>query len=270
MRLSAIHAVVLGIVQGLTEFFPISSSGHLVLVSKLLDIRDNSLAFDTVLHIGTLAAVVIAFAPQVVALLRHPTSRMVRLIVIATIPTVLIGAVLERPVERLFASGQTLGVEFIITGLIIFLTESRGATAVQPDSGDGAVDRQHMTWRTAVIIGCAQGAAVFPALSRSGLTICAGIGSGLSRSTAVEFSFLLSIPVILGATVSQLAKSHAQIAALGPAAAWGVAASAIAGYAAIAGMRRLVKRRGLAGFGYYAVAIGLFVIGDQLFGHLVV
>ncbi len=257
--MTVIHAVILGALQGVTEFLPISSSGHLVLAQRMMHVAGSSLSFDVFLHFGTLLAVLIALRSDIAALLARPRNRLLWLLIVSTLPTVAIGLLLERTIELIFRSGATLGIEFVITGLLLLYVE---ATATP-----GGLQAQDISYRRAFLIGIAQGAAILPALSRSGLTLCATLGAGVERQEAVRYSFLLSIPVILGATAMELKN-------IGPL-SWtgslplvcGMIASALTGYAAIRYLLRFIKHRSLRPFGYYVIALGLLVIGDQWFMH---
>ena len=257
--MTIIQATFLGAVQGVTEFLPVSSSGHLVLAQKMMRISGNSLPFDVFLHFGTLLAVLAAFRKDIAALLTNPRDRLLRLLIVSTLPTVAIGLLFERTIELVFHTGATLGIEFVITGLLLLYVEATAA----PEG----LHTRDISYRFAFLIGMAQGAAVFPALSRSGLTICASLGGGVERQEAVRYSFLLSIPVILGAALLELKN-------MGPL-QWnaslplvcGMIASAVTGYAAIRFLLRFIKHRSLRPFGYYAILLGLLVIGDQLFMH---
>lgn len=257
--MTVIQATILGALQGVTEFLPISSSGHLVLAQKMMHVPGNSLSFDIFLHFGTLLAVLFAFRRDISALFKKPRDRLLRVLLVSTLPTVAIGLVFERTIELVFHSGATLGIEFVITGLLLLYVE---ATSVP-----GRLQARDISYRRAFWIGMAQGAAILPALSRSGLTLCASLGAGVERQEAVRYSFLLSIPIILGATVVQLKNigpfsSSASLPFL-----CGMIASALTGYAAIRYLLRFIKRGSLRPFGYYVIALGMLVISDQWFTH---
>lgn len=269
-RLTSIQAVVLGIIQGLTEFLPISSSGHLVILERLLHIKSN-LTFDVLLHLGTLLALLLYFKTAVCELLRHPTSLLMRRLIAGSIPTFVIGYVFEDAVASAFSSGATLGLEFVITGLLLLISESLAMRAPAAERRmippvASTKNKRLVSYRQAVLMGIAQGAAVFPALSRSGLTISAGLGLGLTREEAVRFSFLLSIPAIAGATVYEFFKTpmHWNVSGI---LFTGLLVSAAVGYLTIRFMMSYVRRASLRGFGYYAVILGLLILTDQVFFH---
>ncbi|GMA48709.1 undecaprenyl-diphosphatase 4 [Alicyclobacillus contaminans] len=256
------QAAILGLVQGVTEFLPISSSGHLVLLQQLWHMSNSGLLFITCLHLGTLVAVVWAFRNEVRWLVTHPNDRMVRMLVLALVPTALIGAVFEELFEDLFSSGVTVGFEFIMTGVVLWWMD----TAPSGRKSDAEVTAADALW-----IGALQGAAILPALSRSGLTIAAGLWRGLDREAAARFSFLLSIPAILGATVVEMDDlfEDPSLWAATPwsAVALGTLAAAVAGYAAVKGTMWLLRTSRMRMFAVYVWAVALFVLADQTLVH---
>jgi undecaprenyl-diphosphatase len=254
------ETIMLGIIQGLTEFLPISSSGHLVLMQKLFGLKEGNLTFDTMLHLGTLLAVLIIFWTDIISMIKKPLSRLTILVVAGTIPTAIIGLSFKDFFERLFASGSTLGVEFIITGLILWWAESRPF---------GHKQLEEVTLADAGIIGVMQGIAILPAISRSGLTIAGALFRGIERDTAARFSFLLSIPSILGAVVLQAKDIRAQ--GLGDFQLLpmlvGTIMSAIFGYLAIKWMLKLITKGKLKYFAYYVWILGTVILVAQLLGR---
>lgn len=260
--MTTLQAVILGIVQGITEFLPISSSGHLVLLQKIWNISGSELLFITCLHLGTLIAVVWALRTEVGWLLRHPTSRTARMIFVAIIPTALVGALFEEMFENLFESAITVGFEFVITGVVLWWMDS-------VPSGNKSEDR--MSARDALWIGALQGVAILPALSRSGLTIAAGLWRGLDRAAAGRFSFLLSVPAILGATVIELDDliEHPQLALNAHWAQIGVGTlcAIVSGYVAVKGTLWLIQTARMRYFAIYVWLLAVFVLADQLVFH---
>jgi len=255
------EAILLGIIQGLTEFLPISSSGHLVLAQKLLHIKEAGLLLDTMLHLGTLVAVIIYFWDDILSLLRRPWQRLTWLLLWGTLPTVVIALLFKDLFEELFASGSTLGYEFIATGLIIWLAERLL---------EGYKHLENMSLIDAVVVGLLQGVAILPAISRSGLTIAGALFVGLKRSAAAHYSFLLSIPAILGAVVLQLKDltdsglTQTGIEA-GPILA-GTLFAALSGYLAVRWMIALIQNRSLKYFAYYTGFLGISILVAQWFG----
>lgn len=258
--ISSPEALILGVVQGLTEFLPVSSSGHLVLFQRIFGLTESNLAFDVVLHLGTLVSVLIVFYGDFLSILRRPASRLTWLIIAGLIPTGIIGIAFRDVVARLFASGQSLGFEFLITGLVLWFAE--GASGRR-----GRKDLAHMSLTDAAVVGTMQGLAILPAISRSGLTIAGALFRGLDRKTAARFSFLLSAPAILGAALVEL-KDLPQMSAsslpLVPT-LLGALAAVIGGYLAIRFMIRLLTTSNMRVFSYYVWFIGALVLFDQLF-----
>lgn len=262
------QGLLLGAVQGLTEFLPVSSSGHLLLVSRIFGIAAHSLALDVFLHAGTLAAVMFAYRRTLWRLVRRPRDRLARFLLIGTAPAVLAGVVLEEEFARVFHSGATLGIEFVLTGLLLLWAEAKRLDDPSDASHPAmAVAGQRLTGRRALWIGCAQGAAIMPALSRSGLTMAAALALGVSREEAVDFSFLLSVPAIAGATLWEARKLP--LSGISPSLWIGMLASAVTGYVAIRFVTHWVRRGKLNVFGYYTVAVGLLVMLDQVVTHTV-
>ncbi|GGJ07399.1 undecaprenyl-diphosphatase 4 [Alicyclobacillus cellulosilyticus] len=256
------QGVVLGLVQGMTEFLPVSSTGHLVLLQKLWSLEADSLWFITMLHLGTLVAVVWVLRREVVYILTHPGSREARLVLTAVVPAAVIGAGFEDMFDRLFASGVTIGVEFVITGIILWWMDGVPA---------GRKDERSMTFMDALWIGIAQGAAILPALSRSGLTIASGLWRGLDRSCAGRFSFLVSIPAILGATLFEgwdgLRYGLGMPAQAWSAAWWGTVAACISGYLAVRTTMWLVAHSKMRWFAVYVWCLAGMILADQLLWH---
>jgi len=206
------HAVTLGIVQGLTEFLPISSSGHLVLFQSLLGLEEPELLFDIAVHVGTLVAVCLFYFRDIKKMVRTvfsksvwsnnrglskqiketPEIRLFFLIIIGTVPTVFLGLAFRPIADTLFSSIRIVGFMLVITGVALWLTRRTQATG----RGTGA-----LTPRDALYIGVVQGLAILPGISRSGSTIAIGLLRGIDRKTAARYSFLLSIPAIIGALV---------------------------------------------------------------------
>ncbi|WP_423055326.1 undecaprenyl-diphosphate phosphatase [Zhaonella formicivorans] len=259
--LSIFQALILGFVQGLTEFLPISSSGHLVLLQRLFKIQEASLAFDVIVHFGTLIAVIIFFWSDLIAIVKKPFDKLSVLLVVGTIPTALIGLAFGNFFEQVFHTGQSLGIEFFITGVTLWLAESLRS---------GSKVLKETSVFDAAFIGTMQGVAILPAISRSGLTIAGALFRGLDRKFAARFSFLLSIPAILGATV--LEGKDLFTAGLTGNALWpllvGAFAAALAGYVAIKFMLKILEKGTLKIFSYYVFLLGALVLVDQLFFNL--
>ena len=252
--MSILESIILGIVQGLTEFLPVSSSGHLVLMQNIFGINEPQLFFDTMLHLGTLLAVVIVMFKEIIGLFRRPFKKMLYLIV-ATIPAIVFGFFLSDFVEGAF-SGVYLGYGFLLTALILTVSEiisKRSAKKHDVRLGSG------------IAMGFMQVVAMMPGVSRSGSTIAGGLFCGVDRSKAASFSFLMSIPVILGSVVLQGAKIAADTSLVVD---WlptiiGTVFAAASGYFAVRFMLAIIKKRKLYGFAIYVAVLGIFVLLDR-------
>jgi undecaprenyl-diphosphatase len=277
--MNIIHAVLLGIIQGLTEFLPVSSSGHLVLFQKIFGISEPALLFDTMLHVGTLAAVVAVLWKDIWVVLRKLNQPLTAYLIIATIPTVIAALVFRKPLERAFETGRFLGFAFLLTSALLAgaeLLAKRGA-------GKGDIARRAaaaMSWLDALVIGVMQAIAIIPGVSRSGATLSGALSRRLDRDFAARFSFLLSIPAILGAVVFQLkdlmkgdgAEAAGVTAAGGIGAAAitaGTISAAVVGFFAVRLMLKIVREKSLWGFAVYTGVLGLLVLLDQFAVKLV-
>ncbi|MCG7319288.1 undecaprenyl-diphosphate phosphatase [Brevibacillus laterosporus] len=257
--LAYIESIFLGIIQGFTEFLPISSTGHLVLFGKLFGLREAGLLFDTLLHLGTLVAVVIVFWTEIIYVIRHPFSKLTRLLIVGTVPTGIIGLTFKDYFEKISQTGQTIGVEFLATGLILWAVESMRK---------GTRNFEQINYIDALFIGTLQGAAILPAISRSGLTIAGALLRGIDRNDAARFSFLLSLPAILGACVLQvkdLVEQPVLSSGIIPMLV-GAMFAAITGYIAIRWMIKLISSGSMKVFAYYVFALGACIIVLQWFG----
>jgi len=260
--MTVFEALTLGIIQGLTEFLPVSSSGHLVLFQQLFGIGgDMALTFDVALHVGTLLAVIAIYWKKIWEMLKHPFSKLPVYIVLGTIPAVIIALLFKDAIEGYYASGSLLAPGFIFTGLVLL-----GAERI----GNGRKDIERMKLTDALLIGTAQGIALMPGVSRSGMTITSGLALGLGRGFAADYAFLLSIPAILGGAlldvVDILKGETAAIESIGiiPLIT-GVAAAAITGFAAIKVMLSAVKKMKLKYFAWYVLALGILIIIARVF-----
>jgi undecaprenyl-diphosphatase len=262
------EALILGAVQGITEFLPISSSGHLVLLQRLFGIKEPVLLFDTMVHGGTLLAVFIVLREDIGNILRRPWQPLTGFLVIATLPAVAAALVFKDPIENAFASAAALGFAFLITAAALAVSEILS----QPPgrSGGPPLKSGDMTWLDALIIGCLQGIAIIPGVSRSGLTLSGALSRGLERDFAARFSFLLSIPAILGALVFQLKDLGEGSGGPGtlPLLA-GTAAAAAVGFFSVKFMLKLVRERSLWGFAVYTALLGILILIDQRISHVV-
>jgi undecaprenyl-diphosphatase len=261
MDMNIFQAVILGLVQGVTEFIPISSSGHLVLLQKIFGVDEGSMLFTIMLHLGTLLSVFFVFWRDIVEIIKRPFSKMPLWILSATIPTVLIALVFKSHIESAFSSASTLGIGFLATGCILWSVESMAP---------GKKVLGTMTWKDSLVVGMAQGIALMPAISRSGSTIAGGLFCGLDRNFAAKFSFLMSIPAILGSIVFQIAdvSKSGQSFELMPILI-GTVVAALSGFLAIRFMLSVISKKSLKIFSYYLFVIGFFVLTDQLIFRMV-
>lgn len=253
--MNVLIAALLGLVQGLTEFLPVSSSGHLVLLQTVFGIGEGALFFDTVLHMGTLVAVFAVFYREIWALVKKPLQTKVYMLLAATAVTAVVYVAFSKIFSDAF-EGRFLGFGFLITGAVLIVS---GRLA----HGDRTADKMKLP--EALAVGAMQGIAILPGVSRSGSTIAGARLFGLSKESAAEFSFILSIPAILGSLLLQIpdviAEGTAGISAL--CLITGFLFAAASGYFAIRWMLNLIVKRSLRGFAVYVTVLGIFVLADQ-------
>jgi undecaprenyl-diphosphatase len=258
---SAAVLLVLALVQGLTEFLPVSSSGHLVLAQSVLGLTEPALTVDVALHLGTLVAVVIVYRRDVGELLAglgRGAWREPLLIVLATLPSVAVGLLAKEAVERSFESAREAAWGLLGTALLLVVGEwYRRKRAAQ------GTQSARLDWRIALAIGIAQAVAISPGISRSGATIATGLVLGLTPFAAARFSFLLSIPAICGAAVLQLSDSIEEGLPGGWPLVWAVCLSGVVGWASL---RVLIAFLGRGAFAWFAVYCCLVGSGYLLFG----
>lgn len=247
--------VVLGLIQGLTEFLPISSSGHLVITQKLFGINENQLLISVLLHFGTLIPVLIIFWEDIKEILSFKKEKrhFIFLIIVASIPTALMGIFFEDFFESLFASTISTAFMLIITGFILLI----GDKLANYDK-----DITNFKWLNAIIVGIAQGLAIIPGISRSGSTITASLVQGLKKEDAARFSFILSIPVIGGAGLLKVGDAFSQgVSNFNTlAVVLGMISAVISGYIAIKYFIYILKSKKLIYFSYYLWIIGVIIL----------
>lgn len=257
--MTTFQALILGIIQGITEFLPISSSGHLVIFQHIFGIT-APLSIDVLLHLGTLVAVFIAFWDDIISILKKPFSRLTYLIIVGIIPAGLAGYLLEPLIAKAFESLLVVGLGLIFTGLVLKYSEYLSNRYLNLKLVN------ETTYKDALFIGIIQALAIVPGISRSGSTIAAGLAAGLDREFAARFSFLLSIPVILGAGIFQLKDGLA----INPGIGYmpyitGFVAAALFGYLAIRVVVNLVKEGKLSVFSYYCWTLAALTLGAYFF-----
>ena len=267
-----LEAILLGILQGLTEFLPVSSSGHLVLAQQFLGLKEPLVFFDVMLHVGTLAAVLVVYREAIGKLViggfsalgnsqlwRHPSTtinttpelKFIWLILLGSIPTGVIAVVFKTQLESFFEEVRLVSVMLILTGAILQLPRLRREKVDTPEDATGSLKAWH-----APLIGIAQGCAITPGISRSGTTISLALFLGIPAKTAAEYSFLLSIPAILGAValkVRDLGDTTIPLHIVGG----GMLASFIVGYVALRFLLVVLNRGKFSLFSYYCIALGL-------------
>lgn len=253
------QGILLGLVQGLTEFLPVSSSGHLVLVEALSGVHFTDVTVEVSLHVATLGSVLVVYGPRVWEIGRGvlrgeaASIRYAALLALATVPAAAIGVLFHSQIEAAFHSLISVGVQFLVTGGLMWSTRgSQGARTV-PGAG------------LATGIGFAQAFAILPAISRSGATVAAGLWGGLTPGAAAEFSFLLAIPVIAGAAVLEGRQTALNLAHIG-AVPWAVSfvVAFVSGVWSIRWLVALLRRGRFHAFAPYCWAVGLFTIGYAL------
>jgi len=252
--MTTIEAIILGIVQGLTEFFPVSSSGHLVLAEAMLGVNPPGLSFEVLVHLATAVSVIVLYRRRIVSLLaaaalrEQEALRYLGMLVVASIPAALVGVTLADAVAVAFDSPSLTAVNLLITGGVMFATRwllGRG-------------DRENPGWAGAAFVGVAQACALLPGISRSGFTVAAALGARTNPKRAAEFSFLLSLPAILGATLLELPELGDVEAGAGTLQLVAAAVAAfLAGLVAIALFIRWLGSGRFHRFAYYCWAVGL-------------
>ncbi|TCJ02879.1 undecaprenyl-diphosphate phosphatase [Cytobacillus praedii] len=257
--MSKLEAFILGIIQGLTEFLPISSTGHLYLGRHLFGLDDAGIFLDTMLHVGTLLAVLVVYKNEIFQILKNPFGKLSMLLIIGTTPAVIVGFLFSDLFNSISKTGITIGWEFLITGLILWFADS---------IKNGRKKMEAISYGDALFIGTFQAAAIFPAISRSGLTIAAGLFRKLDRETAAYFSFLLSIPAIAGGIVLQFAEMAAgHVEAISLESLFiATLASALFGYMAVVYMINFLKRKSLKIFAVYVWILGFSILILQMTG----
>ncbi|MFH1996420.1 MAG: undecaprenyl-diphosphate phosphatase [Candidatus Omnitrophota bacterium] len=251
------HAVIAGIIQGITEFFPISSSGHLVVLHRLFGVREPLVAFDIVLHGGTLMSVLIFFRGDLLQILTAERKKGI-FVILGSIPVAVVGYFFKDAIEGLFAASKAVGAMLIVTGAWLAAAELSVRSRCRGDKGSRG---EPLTWWRALCVGAAQCVAVIPGISRSGSTIGAGLIAGLKKREAFSFSFLLSVPAIFGAIVlkmrgieSRFSGGESAVYALG-----GFAAM-IVGLVSLKILSGVIEKNKLYLFAIYCVLAGTTVL----------
>lgn len=268
------QAIIIGLVQGLTEFLPVSSSAHLIFAQQALGVSDVGLAFDVLMHVGTLVAVIVYFFNDIVNMIKgfllslvdlkngnfmgeikkDPYKKLAWLTILATIPVGVVGVLFNDIIESMFKGLTIPAFLLLVTGCLLYASQRMNS---------GRIDVRNVTIKEALIMGCGQALAVLPGLSRSGTTIAAGLFAGLDKEFAAKFSFILSIPAILGAAVFQLKDLSGGSVEIGACIA-GFVVAVISGYLAISVLLKIVREKSLDIFAYYCWIVGLIVLIGSL------
>ena len=239
--------IVLGITQGLTEFLPVSSSGHLVILQKLMGLGGSELALTVILHLATALSLVVFFFKDILRLFKN--VRLLLMIVLVTLATGIIGLSGKDFFEGLFSSVRPVAAALVVTGIILLLTK-----------GFFNGKRKDVNFKDALILGITQGIAIVPGISRSGITVSTLLFRGLDKETSFQFSFLAAIPVILGASLLELKEIDFALNANPSSIAAGFIASFLTGLLALWGLRAILRKARLHYFGFYCIAAGLAVL----------
>lgn len=250
------EAIVLGMIQGVTEFLPVSSSGHLVLGQEFLGVNPTGVAFEVLLHLGTLASILLVYRERIARLISGLVARdggswrYLGLLAVASVPAGLVGVIFNDQVSALFDQPEVVGVAFLVTGLVLWSTRwplGRGTATSEPG------------WGSSIAIGLAQAAAIIPGISRSGSTVTAGLWLGVDPDEAAAFSFLMFIPVILGASVLEV--GHLADGGTGTAQmVLGTLAAALTGILAIKTFVAMLKQKSFHRFAYYLWPLGVLFL----------
>jgi len=251
--LSLADVLLLAIIQGVTEWLPISSSGHLVIAQSQLGLHVPVL-FDVMLHVGTLAVILIAFRKDIVKILKAVTQldlssdegKLAVFILVGNVPTAFIGLAFRGMFKSFFSDLNVVGTAFIFTGLLLFASASRR-------------EKRRLGYLNSLLVGAAQGFALIPGISRSGATIAVGLLLGLEREVAFKYSFLLSVPAIIGATVEESLALESFGVDI-PLMFLGVLFTVLVGYASLKALSRIVKKGKLHFFAPYCLILGLAVL----------
>jgi len=250
--MSLLEAIVLGVVQGLTEFFPVSSSGHIVLAEALLEVNPPGVAFEVMVHLATLLSVLVLYRRRIVELVigafrwRTAELRYLGMLAAASLPAALLGTTLSGTIAGVFDLPVVAALSLLVTGAVVYSIRWLAADGDRPDPG----------WVGSLRVGIAQALALLPGISRSGLTVAAALHGGTRREAAAEFSFLLSVPAIVGASALEIPELAGGAAGSGLALLAAAAAAFLTGLLAIVLFLRWLRGGRFHRFAYYCWAVG--------------
>ena len=271
-----LQGIIIGIVQGLTEFLPVSSSAHLIFAQEFLGVNQPGIAFDVLLHLGTLIAVISYFFKDIIEMIKaffgsildifkgkfkegfkeDPYKKLAWMVIIGTIPVGIMGILFKSEIEAIFSSLTIPALFLLITGVLLYV--SQRVNVGQKDIKDSSI-------KEAILVGIGQACALIPGLSRSGTTIATGLLIGLDKEFAAKFSFLLAIPAIMGATLVHLKDIGAGFDANLISYVLGFLAALISGYLAISILLKLIKEKSLDIFAFYCWIVGAIILVYSLF-----
>lgn len=262
------EAFILGLVQGLTEFLPVSSSGHTAVLQKFFEINSDNISITIVAHLGSLIAILFYYRNEFkkilkdlfrsrTSLLVNPTVRLISLVVVASIPAAFVGILFRETFETLFQSYSWIGAFFLFTSFVLFLSKKKSTDYASMNTNTEYISHQ-ITYTQAFLIGISQAVAICPGISRAGMTITAGLFVGLKKQNAAFFSFLISIPAILGATILDL-KYISEIQASGSLITLFIS-SLFFGFVGLFGVIFVLQRGKLHYFSFYLLPLGLYVL----------
>lgn len=252
-----LHVLLLSVIQGLTEFLPVSSSGHLVIFQKLLRLEEPPVLFDILVHVGTLGAIVFYFKNQLLAIFKGVIKknrfdiRISSMILIGTIPAGIIGFFLQGYIKDIFDSLKLVGLSLLLTAGLLFSTKF---------TKNLNKDFKDLNWKEALFIGIFQAIAILPGVSRSGATIVAGLWQNLKKETAFAFSFYLAIPAILGALILQIPEIGNSADDYLKQGIFGMIMAGIVGYFALTLLERVMKSTKIFWFGFYCLIVGVLIL----------
>jgi undecaprenyl-diphosphatase len=254
--MNILQSLILGIVQGITEFLPVSSSGHLVLFQKLFGIEEPPIFFDTLIHFATLLVIFFYLRKDIFLIIKNikekNNQKIVGLVVLATIPVVIVGFLIKDNIEGIFNSLGLLSLTFLITAIILFFTKF---------FEKGQKNTENANWLNALFIGIFQAFAILPGISRSGSTISAGLFSGLKREDAFKFSFLMAIPAIFGAMVLQIFEINSESLVDGFLVNFvGFVTALIFGFLSLKILEKITVKGKLHYFAFYCLILGLIIL----------
>ncbi|MBU0661093.1 undecaprenyl-diphosphate phosphatase [Patescibacteria group bacterium] len=267
--MTILQAIILGVIQGIAEFLPISSSGHLIFLPQLFGWQDQGIAFDAIVHLGTLGAVVVYFRKKIMAIIQSCmkrgvddklNQRLAILIILSIIPAGIVGLFGKSLIEENLRSVSVIAFGLIFWGIVMFFGDRLNQKWKK--EGKELVDINHLSGKQMLFVACAQAIALIPGTSRSGITMTAGLFAGLDKKAVAEFSFLMSIPIIAlagGLKVLELIQSgmgDLTVTVLFV----GFIASALSGFVAIAGLMKIVQKWNFTPFVIYRIVLGIALI----------